>query len=85
MSTTTTTKFYVQVQAKEGFPWAALKNHHDTHKEAQARVEAVIANNNFPDAHAFRITRETITTNFVAYQPITNPAQPASRQEQHGR
>ena len=74
MSTTKTTKFYVQAQVKKGFPWASLGNCHESHKLAEARVESIMENNVFPFVHAFRITRETITTSFTAYQPITTPA-----------
>jgi hypothetical protein len=73
MSTTTTTKFYMSIQLIKGGQWRGFGlGGFDTHKQAEANL--IKAMSEQPDAHAFRITRETITTSFTAYQPITNPA-----------
>ena len=72
MSATTTTKFYVQAQLAEGdTTWANFDKVLKTYEEAAAHLQFLMENR--ADIHAFRITRETITTSFTAYQPITNP------------
>ena len=71
MSTTKTTKFYVQMQLTEGGGWITSGlDSHDTYEDAVLAVGR--ASDHRPNAHAFRITRETTATSFTAYQPITS-------------
>ena len=73
MSTTHATKFYVQAQLpNEGTTWASFDKVLATYGEATAHVEYLMSKR--PEIHAFRITRETTITSFMAYQPLTNPA-----------
>lgn len=71
MSTTKTTKFYVQVMPDEGDTWQNFDRAFTTHKEADAEVARLQPH--YLNARAFRIAREIITTSFTAYQPLTNP------------